>query len=50
MTVFELRECEKRIDQITETLDLCDPKFDCDVIDNLEVELQSIMERLESVS
>lgn len=47
MTKLELILTERRIDKISEILDLCCPDKDSDVIDNLMFELDTIIEELE---
>lgn len=48
MTISELSKCEKRIDEISGIIELCDPDRDWDVLDNLERELNLIQDRIES--
>ena len=42
LTEVEMEILEKRVDEIDSILDLCDERFDSDIIDNLIYELESI--------
>ena len=48
LTEFELASLDSRLDDIDAVIDLCDPNFDADVLENLERELIQIQRRLEA--
>jgi hypothetical protein len=47
MTKGELQKLSDRVDEIDQTMDLCDSNRDADILDNLEAELDEIMKQLE---
>lgn len=49
MTKGELHALSVRVDEINNTLDLCDPDHDSDVIENLERELSQLEAKLGAV-
>jgi hypothetical protein len=48
LTKGELVQISKRIDEISEAIDLCTPGFDDDVLDNLDAELEALEARLKA--
>lgn len=47
LTKRELNKLNKRVDEISNIIDLCDDNKDSDIIDNLCLELESIVATLE---
>ena len=47
ITALKLHLINNRITEITEILELCDPQFDRDVINNLRIELEYLVRRIE---
>ena len=47
LTKRELNKLSKRVDEISNIIDLCDEDKDSDIIDNLCLELESIIATLE---
>lgn len=48
MTKGELHVISKRVDEINVAIELCDPDWDADVLDNLQDELTQIIGMLEA--
>lgn len=48
MTKPELDHMEYRIEEINNILEICDERFDADVIENLEYELEGLIYKLEA--
>lgn len=47
MSNYELTQLSKRVDEISEILDLCHDVIDADVIENLDLELSEIYLKIE---
>lgn len=47
MSKLELETIQNRVDEIDQIIDLCDPHWDADVLENLELELEQIIFKLE---